>query len=136
MSIDFEKFKDIANNPDLSYLSEEVKKYEEDVLKQSEKELLNMLDLTRIDEWAIRITFDELNRLTFNKAHEIIKKLSIAKRIKLLKELDAKLIYLYESTKQYNDQGFGKSVSPEVFQSMMGRIKHLEILQNWLFGIE
>jgi len=82
------------------------------------------------------ITFEDLIKVTFNKAHVIINKMSLKKRIKMLEELDKHLLHCYEVTKQYNDQGFGKSISPEVFYKIMGKIKHLEILQNWLYFID
>lgn len=81
------------------------------------------------------ITFEALSKLTFNKAHDLIVKMSLKKRMNMLKELDHHLVHCYEVTKKYNDQGFGKSLSPEIFYNIMGKIKHLEILQTWLYGI-
>jgi hypothetical protein len=117
-------------------LVDQFKDYEDDVLKASEKELEMILDLNKIEEWAESITFDQLTKLTFDKAHRAIGKISMKNRIKLLNELDRRLVYLYECTKGYNDIMFGKSMPPKDFFSIMGKIKHLEIIQNWLFGIE
>lgn len=149
----------------------DMKEYEASCLKQSEKELLLLMEIKsestyhcikcetevypqfpspvafcpkcntmqtwkKNNHWEDNITFDSLIKLTFNKAHDIIKKMTLKKRIKMLEDIDKHLLHCYEVTKGYNDQGFGKSLSPDVFYSIMGKIKHLEILQNWLYGIE
>jgi hypothetical protein len=162
----------ILGNADLSILSEEYQEYENSVLKESEKELLLLLDISEAKttyhctvcntevspnfptpvaycilcndyttwkkncHWEQNITFDQLTKFTFNRAKEIISHMSLSKRINILKELDKHLLYLYQSTKQYNDQMFGKSLPPKTFLSIMGKIKHLEILQLWLYGID
>jgi ribosomal protein L37AE/L43A len=155
----------------LSNLSYEYEEYDNSVLKQSEKELLLILDISsetsyhcsecgtqvypnfptpiaycdkcnaqntwrKNSHWEENMTFEQLTQFTFNKAKEFIFKMSLKKRISMLKELDYKLVYLYQATKEYNDQMFGKSMPPKDFMSIMGKIKHLEILQNWLYGIE
>lgn len=160
---------------DVLYLSDiddkELQAYENTVLKQSEKELLLMMEIScdptyhcikcgtevhpgfpspnaycteckkstqwkKNPHWEDNIVFEDLIKLTFNKAHDIINKMSLRKRIKMLDSLDKHLLHCYDMTKEYNDQGFGKSMSPNIFYSIMGKIKHLEILQNWLYGIE
>ena len=146
--------------------------YEDSCLKESEKELLLILEIrseptyhclkcgeevypnfpspiaycphckeqqiwTKNVHLEDNITFDQLCKLTFNKAHETIQKVPLKKRITLLEDVDKHLVHCYEIVhKDYNDQGFGKSMSPEIYYRIMGKIKHLEILQNWLFGIE
>lgn len=156
----------------VSSLGKELQEYERSVLKQSEKELLLLLEIessgatyhcsecgtevnpnfptpiafcsmcqtentwVKRNHWEETITFEQLTKLTFDKAHTLINKMSLKKRITILKELDHKLLYLYESTKAYTDRMSGKSMSPKVFISIMGKIKHLEILQAWLYGIE
>jgi hypothetical protein len=120
----------------LSYLSEEFIEYEQTELQQSEKEMLDLLNPECISTLSETITFEQLSKLTFNKAHNCIIGMQIAKRIKMMEDLKFHLFHLYEATKEYNDKGFGKSMPPKDFQKIMGKIKHLEILQSWLFGIE
>jgi hypothetical protein len=128
--------KDIAQNSCLSNLSEEMEEYEQSVLKESEREMLMLLDFTVSDNFTESLTFDQLSKCTFDRAHEFINKMTLPKRIHILHELDKHLLHVYETTKGYNDQGFGKSLSPNIFYSLMGKIKHLEILQSWLYGID
>lgn len=118
----------------VSLLGEEYSQYEND-LKKSEEELEGILNLD-LDHHAEEITFEQLCSITFIKAKKIIFKMSIKKRIAVLKDLDHRLVHLYDGLKGYNDQGFGKSLSPQIFYQMMGKIKHMEILQQWLYGID
>lgn len=127
--------RNICNDPNLTNLGEEFKEYEES-LKKSEQELINLLGLKDINMLSECITLEQLSKLTFNRAHDVINKMSISKRIKILNDLDYRLVHLYVATKEYNDEGFGKSMSPKDFIFIMGRIKYLEILQQWLYGIE
>lgn len=124
------------NHEKLSYLGKEVEEYEESVLKESEKELLLLLNVNDSEDFVEQMSFDQLSKFTFDKAHNFINKMTLPKRIQILHELDRHLIHTYDATKEYNDKGFGKSISPNVFYSLMGKIKHLEILQSWLYGIE
>jgi hypothetical protein len=142
------QLQELAQNDRISYVTKnhdklmdetlraELLKYQESVLSESEKEMLILLDLENINEWAESVTFEQLAKFTFNRAKEIINEITLKRRIKLLGDLDYHLIHLYEATKGYNDKGFGKSMSPDEFYGIMGKIKHYEVLQNWLFGIE
>lgn len=104
--------------------------------RTSEEELEAMFAMTKIERRAEELPFDDLMRLSFDTAHKVINNVSFKRRLQLLEELDYKLVHLYDATKAYNGQVFGKSMAPKVFQRIMGNIKHLEIIQNWLFGIE
>lgn len=126
--------KQLCEDTDASILGYEFMEYEANLEKsQQELELLLNLDL---DKHAEAITFDQLCVITFNKAKVVICKMTIQKRISMLKPLQNRLDHLYEGTKGYYDSMFGSPVSPKVFQQMMGKIKHMEILMSWLYGIE
>lgn len=125
----------IFKDPNITALSEQYGDYVAG-LKESEKELLAILDLRGVDKLVETINYEQLTKLTFDKAKSLIQKFSVAKRIKVLQDLDKHRVYLYDCTKAYNDQMFGKSMPVKDFMKIMGKIKHIEILQNWLFGIE
>jgi hypothetical protein len=120
----------------ISYLDEEYRDYENQFLKESEAELTLILNLKDPKGIAGKVTFDQLIKMTFNKAHEVIQRMDLKKRITILEQLRVHIEHLYEAVKGYNDKGFGKSLSPQVFYSLMGKIKHFEIIQNWLYGID
>jgi len=131
-----EMFKTICEIPGLSNLSEEMKEYAR-ALEESQQEVLSLFEENEATKWADIISFDELTRLSFSKAHTIIKNISFKKRLKLLSQLDYHLVCLYEETKKYKDLIAGKSeLTPKDFMRIMAKIKHLEILQSWLYGIE
>lgn len=125
----------ICDTPELSYLYEAFEEYEKE-LKDSAQELKTIIDSTELDNVAKNITMDELAKLSFNTAHQVIQRLNIPTRIRLLNDLDKRLLSLYTATKHYNDAMFGKSMPPKDFLTIMGKIKHLEILQSWLYGID
>lgn len=127
--------REICNTPELSYLYEVFEEYEKE-LKDSAQELRTIIDSTELDNVAKNITMDKLTKLSFNTAHQVIQRLNIPTRIRLLNDLDKRLLSLYTATKHYNDKMFGESMPPKDFLTIMGKIKHLEILQSWLYGID
>jgi hypothetical protein len=133
-------YQEIQDMQQLGLISQEVqlqmKEYEGRSLEETEKEVLALFADQRVEEYAQYITFDDLSKLTFDKAKKVIQHISLAQRIDYLGKLDKKLLYLYESTKGYNGQGFGKSMPVKDFMHVMGCIKHLEIIQTWLYGID
>jgi len=131
-----EIFKTICEIPGLSNLSEEMKEYAR-ALEESQQEVLSLLEENEATKWADIISFDELMRLSFSKAHAVIKNISFKKRLKLLSQLDHHLVCLYEETKKYKDSVAEESkLTSKDFMRIMAKIKHLEILQSWLYGIE
>lgn len=131
-----EIFKTICEIPGLSNLSEEMKEYAR-ALEESQQEVLSLFEETEATKWADIISFDELMRLSFSKAHAVIKNISFKKRLKLLSQLDHHLVCLYEETKKYKDSVTEESkLTSKDFMRIMAKIKHLEILQSWLYGIE
>lgn len=99
------------------------------------KELLRMKNE---EDMVNDVTLESIMRTNFMSAKEVIGKMTIAKRIKILEELDTYKSYLYESLNRFGAEGIPKEeqLSATDFRALLGRIKHLEILQNWLFGIE
>ena len=63
--------------------------------------------------------------------------MTIAKRISILDELAKYRDFLYDTVGDYGRQGIPleEQLSANDFRALVGRIKHLEILQNWLYGI-
>lgn len=106
-------------------------------LEKSEEEVLKLHPLSKLNEWADSLDFDDLTHLTFVRALEVIKQLTLKRRIELLADMQTHLDHCYAQTKRY-DVGITKEeqISSKVFMELMGRIKHLEILRSWLFGIE
>jgi CRISPR/Cas system Type II protein with McrA/HNH and RuvC-like nuclease domain len=83
------------------------------------------------------ITLTKIMASNFTTAKEYIDKMTIGKRIAILDEVYTYREYLYETVSRYGGEGLAKDkqLTASEFKIVMGRIKHLEILQNWLFGI-
>lgn len=99
------------------------------------KELLHM---KAEEDMVNEASLEAIMRTNFTNAKEVIDKMTIAKRISILEELDTYKSYLYESLGRFGAPGVPKDeqLSANDFRALLGRIKHLEILQNWLYGIE
>ena len=82
------------------------------------------------------MTFDEFLKLPFTEAQRAITSFSMEKRIKMLDELTTRRTYYYNQAAKFGE-GIPKDeqLSPEAFRSLLGKIKHIEIVQNWLYGI-
>jgi hypothetical protein len=104
-------------------------------LQKSEAELNQILNLN-LDKHAESITFEQVCSITFIKAKDIIFKMSVKKRIDVLKVLDYNLDHLYKMAADYGEPDVEVPITPKVYLALMGRIKHLEILMQWLYGIE
>lgn len=80
-----------------------------------------------------------LSELSLNRAHEVIQEITLSKRIKILRDLDRHLLSLYEVSSRFGNE---KNLDPadriteKDYFKILGKIKHLEIMQTWLFGIE
>lgn len=100
--------------------------------------LKKLLRMKNEEDMVNDVTLESIMRTNFMNAKEVIGKMTIAKRIKILEELDTYKSYLYESLNRFGAEGVPKEeqLSATDFRALLGRIKHLEILQNWLFGIE
>lgn len=80
------------------------------------------------------LTLNDLLHKGFYEAKQDIDLMSLDIRIALLADLDEYKCYLYDSIGHWGDPGCALSATD--FRSILGKIKHLEIIQNWLFGIE
>lgn len=96
------------------------------------KELLSRCEDT---EFIRNLTFDDLLKLPFDGAKKAIDSFSMEKRINMLNELDNRKTYYYNQTARYCGVSKDELISASEFRSLLGKIKHIEILQNWLYGI-
>ncbi len=120
--------------------------FESNISEEEFNELLEMDDMELIhlqcvgednmSAYVEKMTFDDLLKLPFNEAQRAINSFSMEKRIKILDELTTRRSYYYNQTSKYGE-GISKDeqLSPEAFRSLIGKIKHIEIVQNWLYGI-
>ena len=120
--------------------------FESNISEEEFNELLEMDDAELIhlqaigggnmSEYIEDMTFDELLKLPFNEAQKAISFFSMEKRIKMLDELTTRRTYYYNQTVRFGE-GIPKDeqLSPEAFRSLLSKIKHIEIVQNWLYGI-
>lgn len=119
--------------------------FESNISEEEFNELLEMDDAELIHLQLIEgnmsayienMTFDELLKLPFTEAQRAITSFSMEKRIKMLDELTTRRTYYYNQTSRFGE-GVPKDeqLSPEAFRSLLAKIKHIEIVQNWLYGI-
>lgn len=99
--------------------------------------LKRLIHMKKQEDMIDDITLTRIMASNFATAKEYIDKMTIAKRIAILDEVYTYREYLYETASRYGGEGLAKSeqLTANEFKAVMGRIKHLEILQNWLFGI-
>ena len=96
------------------------------------------LMLIKKQEEAIEeITLERILSTNFVDAKEAIDQMTIPKRIKMLDELSKYRDQLYDGFSRYGEPGVPREeqLSAAEFRALLGRVKHLEILQNWLYGI-
>lgn len=113
-----------------------LQEYESLLIAEDTETLFQMID-QEDEEFIANITLDDLMKMPFDRSKKSIDKFSLAKRIQVLSELDTRRSYLYSYASRY---GIGSPrdpdfVSANAWRTTMGRIKHLEILQAWLYGI-
>ena len=109
-----------------------------ELLEMDDAELihLQLIEGGNMSAYIENMTFDELLRLPFTEAQRAIASFSMEKRIKMLDELTTRRTYYYNQTARFGE-GIPKDeqLSPEAFRSLLAKIKHVEIVQNWLYGI-
>lgn len=120
--------------------------FESNISEEEFNELLEMDDaelihLQNIDDkdmstYIEKMTLDDLLKLPFTEAQKAVEAFSMEKRIKTLNALTERRLYYYEQTARFGE-GVPKDeqLSPEMFRSLISKIKHIEIVQNWLYGI-
>lgn len=99
--------------------------------------LKELMRIKKTEEMVDSITLETIMSTNFVSAKEIIDQMTIAKRIAILNDLSEYRIQLYDSFSRYGEKGVPRDeqLSAEDFRMLLGRVKHLEILQNWLYGI-
>lgn len=107
----------------------------EDALDRDTAELRRLLEQCEDDDYIGKMTLSDVVKLPFDEAQRTIDKFSIEKRIAILDELTTTRDHYYEQTKRYCGVDKEQLISAQDFRSLLGKIKHLEILQNWLYGI-
>lgn len=87
-------------------------------------------------DYIANMTVDELLKLPFNNAQKTVAQFSMKKRIDVLEEMNKLRTHYYSQLNRYGE-GIPKDeqISPNEFRSILGKIKHIEIVQNWLYGI-
>lgn len=106
-------------------------------LVEDDKALKALLILKKEEESVAEVLLEQVLTSSFQTAKDTIDKMTLAKRIEMLDDLDKYRDYLYEQVNRYGAQGLSKDeqLKASEFRVIMGRIKHVEIIQNWLFGI-
>ena len=106
-------------------------------LVEDDKALKALLILKKEEESVAEVSLEQVLTSSFQTAKDTIDKMPLAKRIEMLDDLDKYRDYLYEQVNRYGAQGLSKDeqLKASEFRVIMGRIKHMEIIQNWLFGI-
>lgn len=88
------------------------------------------------NDYIIDLTFDELNHLPFGIAKKVIFNFSMVKRLQMLDVVKIKREYLDKMISYYGMENPPIRVMPSEFSTMMSKLKHMEILLGWLYGIE
>ena len=106
-------------------------------LVEDDKALKALLILKKEEESVAEVSLEQVLTSSFQTAKDTIDKMTLAKHIEMLDDLDKYRDYLYEQVNRYGAQGLSKDeqLKASEFRVIMGRIKHMEIIQNWLFGI-
>ena len=118
-----------------SYTVGDLEEYMDSIAEES-KAVADMLSMSGNPEFIKNLTLEELTKFPFDKAHKIINSLPMAKRISILDSLDVHRVFLYEQSNRYMGVSREETITPKEFQMLIGKIKHLEILQAWLYGIQ
>lgn len=135
----FESFKDTGlqqsefhENMSWDQYMEEYQKY-----TKEDSKLKELMQIKQQEELVDAVTLDTIMKSNFFAAKEIIDQMTIAKRIAILEDLSKYREQLYDSFSRYGTPGVPRDeqLSASDFRVLIGRVKHLEILQNWLYGI-
>lgn len=105
------------------------------LIEHDENTLSKLLSQCEDTEYIRNLTFDELLKLPYDGAKKAIDSFSMEKRIKMLNVLDERKNFYYNQTGKYCGVSKDELISATEFRSLLGKIKHIEILQNWLYGL-
>ena len=106
-----------------------------ELIEDDSAKLKDLLSRCEDTEYIRNLTFDELLKLPFDGAKNAIDSFSMEKRINMLNELEDRRVYYYNQTARYCGVSKDELISASEFRSLLGKIKHIEIIQNWLYGI-
>ena len=105
------------------------------LIEHDDKELTKLLNQCEDTEYIRNLSFDDLLKLPYDGAKKAIDSFSMEKRIQMLNELDDRKKFYYNQTARYCGVSKDELISASEFRSLLGKIKHIEIIQNWLYGI-
>ena len=105
------------------------------LIDNDDAKLKDLLNQCEDSEYIRKLTFDELLQLPFEEAKKSINSFSMEKRIAMLNEMDSRKTYYYNQTARYCGVSKEELITASEFRSLLGKIKHIEILQNWLYGL-
>ena len=105
------------------------------LIEHDDATLTTLLHQCEDTEYIRNLSFDELLKLPFDGAKKAIDSFSMEKRIQMLNELDNRKNFYYNQTANYCGVSKDSLISASEFRSLLGKIKHIEIIQNWLYGL-
>lgn len=105
------------------------------LIEHDDEELTKLLNQCEDTEYIRNLSFDDLLKLPYDGAKKAIDSFSMEKRIQMLNELDDRKKFYYNQTARYCGVSKDELISASEFRSLLGKIKHIEIIQNWLYGI-
>lgn len=106
------------------------------LMQETQEEMEDLLNKSRDSYYVEQLTFSDLLNKSFPSAQTLIRSFSIKKRIDMLNDAQMWLDHLYEQTNKYVGVSKDELITAEEFRSFLGKIKHIEIIQQWLYGIE
>ena len=114
---------------------EYIQEYEKCI--DDDDKLKELMRIKKTEELVDSATLETIMSSNFTSAKETIDQMTIAKRIAILNDLSEYRAQLYDSFSRFGGKGIPRDeqLSAKDFRTLLGRVKHLEILQNWLYGI-
>lgn len=108
-----------------------------DKYAEQDQKLHRLIHQKAHEELINDVSLDKLMSLNFTVAKSTIDQMTMVKRIQMLDSVFEYRDYLYEALGRYGVEDIPKEeqTTAAEFKILMGRIKHLEIVQNCLFGI-
>lgn len=97
-------------------------------------EVEELLKLCEDSEYVQNLSLEELLKLPYNSAKNLIDTFSMPKRIDMLNTLTIRRDHYYNEVSRFGAEEDG--ITNNEFKQIMSKIKHLEIVQNWLYGIQ
>ena len=110
---------------------EEIQKFTE-WLNDSQEALAGLWENS---EYISNLTAEELLKMPFKNAQKAVEQFTMKKRIDILEDIEKLRIHYYNQMGRYGNGSLAEQISPAEFKSLLGKVKHIEIVQNWLYGI-